>query len=140
MHRRTLLTTALAAPWLAPVQRPAQDALLDAARREGGLSWYNGYIGDTVAQDMVGRFERAYPGVRLSTIRSTSQVAFQRLRQDQAGRAAQLRRLQQQRHLPFRRPRARKAAAGLHPGERGQDPAGACAARRSTSRASTTRR
>lgn len=74
---------ALAAPWL-PRAAQAQDALLEAARREGGLSWYNGYMGDTIAQDMVGRFERAYPGVRLSTIRSTSQVAFQRLRQDQA--------------------------------------------------------
>ena len=83
MHRRTLLTTALAAPLLAAGAARAQDALVDAARREGGLSWFNGYIGDTVAQDMVGRFERAYPGVRLSTVRSTSQVAFQRLRQDQ---------------------------------------------------------
>jgi len=61
----------------------AQDALLEAARREGSLTWFNGYIGDTVAQDMVGRFERAHPGIRLITIRSTSQVAFQRLRQDQ---------------------------------------------------------
>jgi iron(III) transport system substrate-binding protein len=65
-------------------QARAQSSLLDAARREGGLSWYNGYIGDTIAQDMVARFERAYPGVKLSTVRSTSQVAFQRLRQDQA--------------------------------------------------------
>jgi len=61
----------------------AQDALLEAARREGSLTWFNGSIGDTVAQDMVGRFERAHPGIRLITIRSTSQVAFQRLRQDQ---------------------------------------------------------
>ncbi len=82
MRRRTLLTVALAAPVLARAAR-AQDALLAAAKREGSLTWYNGYIGDTIAQDMVGRFERAYPGVKLNTIRSTSQVAFQRLRQDQ---------------------------------------------------------
>lgn len=82
MHRRTLLTAALATPLLTTAAH-AQNSLLDEARREGALSWYNGYMGDTVAQDMVARFERAHPGIRLSTIRSTSQIAFQRLRQDQ---------------------------------------------------------
>ena len=81
MHRRTLLA-GLAALTAAPAL--AQDAgLVDAARKEGSLTWINGYMGDTVAQEMVARFERTYPGVKLNTIRSTSQVAFQRLRQDQ---------------------------------------------------------
>ncbi|MGI4800058.1 MAG: extracellular solute-binding protein [Janthinobacterium lividum] len=81
MHRRTLLA-GLAALIAAPAL--AQDAgLVDAARKEGSLTWINGYMGDTVAQEMVARFERTYPGVKLNTIRSTSQVAFQRLRQDQ---------------------------------------------------------
>jgi iron(III) transport system substrate-binding protein len=83
IRRRALLTTALAAPVLGGQIARAQDVLLAAARREGTLTWYNGYIGDTVAQDMAGRFERAFPGIKLVTIRSTSQVAFQRLRQDQ---------------------------------------------------------
>lgn len=80
MHRRILLAASLAA-----IATPAlaQDALFEAAKKEGSLTWFNGYIGDTIAQDMVGRFERAHPGVKLNTIRSTSQVAFQRLRQDQ---------------------------------------------------------
>ena len=87
MQRRTLVANALVATWAAPLlARPAQaqdGALLDAARREGSLTWFNGYIGDTIAQTMAGLFERAHPGVKLNTIRSTSQVAFQRLRQDQ---------------------------------------------------------
>ena len=70
---------------LAATGARAQDTdLVAAARRDGTVSWYNGYIGDTVAQDMAGRFQRAYPGVTVATVRSTSQVAFQRLRQDQA--------------------------------------------------------
>ncbi len=83
MRRRALLTTALASPLMGGRNAQAQDVLLQAARREGSLTWFNGYIGDTVAQDMVGRFERSHPGIRIITIRSTSQVAFQRLRQDQ---------------------------------------------------------
>lgn len=87
MQRRTLVASALVAPWAAPLlARPAQaqdGALLDAARREGSLTWFNGYIGDTIAQTMAGLFERAHPGIKVNTIRSTSQVAFQRLRQDQ---------------------------------------------------------
>jgi len=87
MRRRTLLA-GLAVMAAAPAQAQAQTqapelGLLEAARKEGSLTWINGYMGDTVAQDMVGRFERTYPGVKLNTIRSTSQVAFQRLRQDQ---------------------------------------------------------
>ncbi len=82
MHRRTLLA-GLAALTTAPALAQNVD-LVDAARKEGSLTWINGYMGDTVAQDMVARFERAYSGIKLNTIRSTSQVAFQRLRQDQA--------------------------------------------------------
>ncbi len=81
MRRRTLLAAGLAATL--PGGAHAQDDLVAAAGKDGTLTWYNGYIGDTVAQDMVARFQAAYPGVRLVTIRSTSQVAFQRLRQDQ---------------------------------------------------------
>ena len=82
MNRRALLIAAVGLPFAAGGAR-GQEALVAAARREGSLTWYNGYIGDTIAQDMVGRFQRAYPGVTLNTVRSTSQVAFQRLRQDQ---------------------------------------------------------
>ena len=81
VRRRLVLAGAVA---LATPKAWAQDAdLLAAARKDGMLSWYNGYIGDTVAQGMVARFERTYPGVKVATVRSTSQVAFQRLRQDQ---------------------------------------------------------
>lgn len=81
MRRRTVLAGGGAL--LTTGARAQGTDLLDAARREGTLTWYNGYIGDTIAQDMVAQFERAHPGVRLATVRSTSQVAFQRLRQDQ---------------------------------------------------------
>ena len=63
--------------------RAQPSGLLAAATQEGTVSWYNGYIGDTVAQDMLARFERSHPGVKVQALRSTSQVAYQRLLQDQ---------------------------------------------------------
>lgn len=57
-------------------------ALVEAAAKEGVVTWYNGYLGDTPAQEASAIFQRLYPGVRVEMIRSTSQVAWQRLAQD----------------------------------------------------------
>lgn len=56
--------------------------LYEAAKREGEITWYTGqYSAD--ASEAAGRaFNERYPGVRCNVVRSTSQVAFQRLSQD----------------------------------------------------------
>lgn len=58
------------------------DDLVAAATAEGELTWCNGYLADTVAQEVISAFERKYPGIRVDGLRSTSQVAYQRLLQD----------------------------------------------------------
>ncbi|MBX6373977.1 MAG: extracellular solute-binding protein [Acetobacteraceae bacterium] len=69
---------AAAQPQLPPHERE----LYEAAKREGEITWYSGqYSAET--SEAVGRaFSERYPGVRCNVVRSTSQVAFQRLSQD----------------------------------------------------------
>lgn len=58
------------------------EELVASAQQEGEVVWCNGFIADTVAQEIANQFEAKYPGVRVNGIRSTSQVAYQRLLQD----------------------------------------------------------
>jgi iron(III) transport system substrate-binding protein len=96
--RRRLLggTTALAAAAILPERialaqdMPAHERQLhEAARREGELTWYTGQL-QAEPSEAVGRaFTERYPGVKCNVVRSTSQVAFQRLSQDARARTAQ---------------------------------------------------
>lgn len=96
--KRRLLgtTTALAAAAILPARHAAaQDMpaherqLYEAAKREGELTWYTGQL-QAQPSEAVGRaFNERYPGVRCSVVRTTSQVAFQRLSQDARARVAQ---------------------------------------------------
>ena len=61
----------------------AQDALVAEAEREGVATFYNGYVGDTIGQEMAGRFQAEFPKVKVAVIRATSQVVYQRLLQDE---------------------------------------------------------
>ena len=66
---------------LPPLPRARGDpsALLEAARREGSLTWYVAQL-DTVTAERFGRaFTAEYPGITVEVIRTTGQVAFQRL-------------------------------------------------------------
>ncbi|MBU8536647.1 ABC transporter substrate-binding protein [Falsiroseomonas tokyonensis] len=89
-------TTALAAAAILPARRAAaQDMpaherqLYEAAQREGELTWYTGQL-QAEPSEAVGRaFTERYPGVRCNVVRTTSQVAFQRLSQDARARVAQ---------------------------------------------------
>jgi iron(III) transport system substrate-binding protein len=57
-------------------------ALADAARREGSLTWYVAQL-DTATAERFGRaFTAEYPGIVVEVIRTTGQVAFQRLMLD----------------------------------------------------------
>ncbi len=57
--------------------------LYEAAKKEdGGITWYTGIL-DQPIDDSVGQaFSAKYPGLSVSAIKTTSQVAFQRLLQD----------------------------------------------------------
>jgi iron(III) transport system substrate-binding protein len=98
MTKRRLLTGAagLAAAAIIPArQAGAQDLpahereLYEAAKREGQITWYTGQL-QAEPSEAIGRaFTERYPGVHVNVVRSTSQVAYQRLSQDMRARAFQ---------------------------------------------------
>ena len=66
----------VAAPWHA---RADIKALEPAARKEAELTWYIAQV-DAETAEMLGRtFTKEYPGIKVSVIRTTGQVAYQRL-------------------------------------------------------------
>ena len=86
--RRTALAASAAAlfvPWPARAQ-PADPA---AALREGALTWYTAHTDGETAQLMVNAFMAEYPGIKATVIRTTAQVAYQRLLQDLKNGVAQ---------------------------------------------------
>ena len=69
---------------------PANERELhDAAKREGEITWYAGQLSAEAAEAVGIAFTARYPGVRVNVVRSTSQVAFQRLSQDRRAGVAQ---------------------------------------------------
>lgn len=74
------LAATLAAPGVLRAQ--PQDALYAAARKEGELTWYVVPYPSEMAESMGRRFSERYPGIRVNVVRTTAQVAFQRLNQD----------------------------------------------------------
>jgi iron(III) transport system substrate-binding protein len=83
---------AASAPWLgAQAQAPSQpslDALHEAAKKEGELTWYIVYLPSEDAELMSRTFTARYPGVKVNVVRTTAQVAFQRLNQDLKAKTA----------------------------------------------------
>lgn len=57
-------------------------ALEDAARKEGTLTWYIAQMSGEVAEAMGKRFTARYPGIQVIAIRTTGQVAYERLSQE----------------------------------------------------------
>jgi iron(III) transport system substrate-binding protein len=81
---------ALGAATLLP--RAAQSdtrALHEAARKEGTLTWYIAQVDGETAEVMGRSFTAQYPGVKVSVIRTTGQVAYERLVQDLKNNAPQ---------------------------------------------------
>jgi iron(III) transport system substrate-binding protein len=63
--------------------------LYEAAKREGEVTWYSGQL-QAEPGEAVGRaFSELYPGIKVNVVRSTSQVAYQRLSQDMQAGVAQ---------------------------------------------------
>ncbi len=57
----------------------AEKSLYEAAQKEGELTWYTAHTSAEVAEAMGSAFTEHYPGVKVNVVRSTAQVAFQRL-------------------------------------------------------------
>jgi len=64
-------------------------ALAEAARKEGTLTWYIAQVDGETAELMGRAFTARYPGVKVSVIRTTGQVAYERLLQDLKNNAPQ---------------------------------------------------
>src|ERR1019366_897614 len=78
-----------AAPLLPRSARADLAAPEDAARREGTLTWYTAHT-DGETAELVGRtFTARYPGIKVTVIRTTAQVAYERLLQDIKNNVAQ---------------------------------------------------
>ena len=92
MTKRHLLT-AVAAYGIAPARAqeiPAHEqALHEAARKEGELTWYSGQVQAETGEAVGKAFTQRYPGIKVNVVRSTSQVAYQRLSQDMQAGVAQ---------------------------------------------------
>ena len=86
MNRRTFVAAGLAAT-LAPRAAAAQmndyeKELYEAAKKEGELTWYIAHYTSETAERFGRTFTEKYPGVKVNVVRTTAQVAFQRLSQD----------------------------------------------------------
>jgi len=77
-----MAASALAFPAIVRAQAPALAALHDAARKEGELTWYTVPQTSEVAEKMGRTFTARYPGIKVNVVRTTAQVAYQRLNQD----------------------------------------------------------
>ena len=94
----TKITRRLAASGLAAIgtaaflprsARADTAALVEGARKEGTLTWYIAQVDGETAEVMGRAFSAQYPGVKVSVIRTTGQVAYERLVQDLKNNAPQ---------------------------------------------------
>jgi iron(III) transport system substrate-binding protein len=85
---RRAFTTAIAAT--AAVPALADTTALEAeARKEGSLTWYIAQVDSETAEQMGRAFTQQFPGIKVSVIRTTGQVAYERLSQDLKNNAPQ---------------------------------------------------
>jgi iron(III) transport system substrate-binding protein len=67
----------------APTMTPHEKELFEAAKKEGGeLTWYTAHSDDITAQALGRSFEALYPGLKVNVLRTTAQVAYQRITQE----------------------------------------------------------
>lgn len=72
-----------------PAKAQSEAELEEAARKEGTLTWYVAPFDSQTAERMGQAFIEQYPGVRVAVIRTTGQVAYQRLQQELKNNAPQ---------------------------------------------------
>ncbi len=74
----------------APAATPHEKELHEAAQKEGGeLTWYTSQSDDITAQALGRSFESSYPGLKVNVLRTTAQVAYQRVTQESKASAVQ---------------------------------------------------
>jgi iron(III) transport system substrate-binding protein len=56
--------------------------LYAAAQKEGSVTWYTAHTDGETAQATAAAFQQQYPGIKVDLVRTTAQVAYQRLLQD----------------------------------------------------------
>jgi iron(III) transport system substrate-binding protein len=67
----------------ATAMTPHEKELYEAAKKEGGeLTWYTAQSDDITAQALGRSFEKIYPGIKVNVLRTTAQVAYQRVTQE----------------------------------------------------------
>jgi iron(III) transport system substrate-binding protein len=59
-----------------------EKTLYEAAKKEGEINWYTAHSDDVTAQALGRDFEAMYPGIKAQVVRTTAQVAFQRVTQE----------------------------------------------------------
>jgi iron(III) transport system substrate-binding protein len=92
LTRRQLIAGlgALGATAMLPRIAHADMAAVEAgARKEGTLTWYIAQVDTETAEQMGRVFTAKYPGVKVAVIRTTGQVAYERLLQDLKNNAPQ---------------------------------------------------
>jgi iron(III) transport system substrate-binding protein len=97
ISRRTILLTAGAGLALRPQRGQAQGAedsaqlkdIYRAAKDEGQVSWYSGILDQPLCDKVGQAFTKRYPGITVGSVKTTSQVAFQRLVEDLRGGSPQ---------------------------------------------------
>lgn len=86
------VVSAIAAPAMigraqAPALTPNQQKLYDAAKAKGEqATWYVSHYNSETAEALGRAFDAEFPGVKVNVVRTTAQVAFQRLSQDMRAR------------------------------------------------------
>jgi iron(III) transport system substrate-binding protein len=63
--------------------------LYEAAKKEKEITWYISHYDSETSAALCGGFEKKYPGIKCNYVRTTAQVAYQRLAQDQKAGIAQ---------------------------------------------------
>jgi iron(III) transport system substrate-binding protein len=84
LNRRAMLVSAGMLMTAMPFRARAAitPELIEAARKEGSLTWYIAQVDTQTAEAMGRAFTARFPGVTVSVIRTTGQVAYERLLQD----------------------------------------------------------
>jgi len=83
MKRRTAIASVAAALAARATPSLADDStLLAGAKAEGTLTWYSAQLDAAVSEEVGHTFTNSHPGVNVGVIRTTGQVAYQRLMMD----------------------------------------------------------
>jgi len=66
----------------AALSADAEKALYEAAKKDGELTWYDAHHAAELAETYGKKFSEKYPGVKVNVVRTTANVAYQRLTQE----------------------------------------------------------